>query len=348
MKCLLLTYEYPPFKGGVAAYLSNIVDAKPVGIEVTVDVPKKNEHWIMTSVRLLLSPQRHDICIISHVLPAGYIAWYLKVFRRTPYVAIVHGTDILTARKNPWKRFFMRCNLKSARTVIANSRFTAGLLKDEGISRVEIVPPGVKSSTSPRVGEGRVRYGQGKEILAIGRLIPRKGFDTLIRAMPTIIKEVPEARAKIIGRGAYLEELDRLAHELRVETFVDIVTDADDVAKEKALSEAAVFALPARQEGHDIEGFGIVVLEASAAGLSVIVGRSGGAPETVVDGVTGIVILPDSSEELAKAAIGLLKDPRAAKKMGEEGRKYVSSEYSLAKTAERFWNIIQNSPYPPL
>lgn len=348
MNILLLTYEYPPIKGGIATYLSNLVAHKPDDVEVKVDIPKKGEHWIGTSLRLLLSPERYDLTIISHALPAGYAAWFLNAFRGTPYIAIVHGTDILTARANFWKRSCMRFVLKRAKIVVANSRFTAGLLKEEGIKKVEIVPPGIAPSPfiPPPVGE-RVAEGRERVILAVGRLIPRKGFDTLIRAFPAVMKETPEARVKIIGRGDYFEELDRIAHEFRVENFVEIITDADDDAKRKHLSEAEVFTLPARKVGDDVEGFGIAILEASAAGLPVVVGRSGGAPETIVNGVTGILVEPDDSDGLARTLIRLLKNPEEAKKMGEEGRRYVTDEYSISKTAKSFWELMQNSPYPP-
>ncbi len=339
MKCLLLTYEYPPFKGGIAAYLANLVAEKGKDIEVAVKVPPSGEHWAITSLRLLFGRDRYDAVIVSHALPAGYIAVLLKALRGMPYAVIAHGTDILSARRMPRRRRLLRLVLGHALAIVANSRFTAGLLKEEGVAKIEIVPPGVPS----RPPLQRSGTDAGNAIISIGRLVPRKGFDTLIKAMPAVIKEVPGAAAKIIGRGDYYDELVRLAHELRVEIFVELVTNASDDDKTKALSEAEVFVLAARETGFDVEGFGIAALEASAMGLPVIAGRSGGAPETVVNGVTGIIIEPDDPKSLADALIRLLKNPEEARKMGEEGRKYVNHEYSAAKSAERFWEIMRQS-----
>ena len=338
MKFLLLTYEYPPFKGGIATYLSNLMDKTPSGVEVEVVVPKKGEHWILTTLRLYfkLKKSKPDILAISHVLPAGYTAFKMFFWLKVPYLVFTHGTDILSARRSSWKKFWMRLVLRNAKFVIANSRFTAGLLREEGVAKIEIVTPSIvvpeRTSGTKSGLDSRLR---GNDIISIGRLVPRKGFDTLIKAMPLILKEVPEAHLKIIGRGDYYEELVRLTHELRVEKFVDILNSVDDIAS--YLNEASVFALAARQEGADVEGFGIVTLEASAAGLPVIVTNSGGAAEPVVDGVTGFVV---KVEDIASTIIKLLKDKSLAEKIGTTGREYVTKEYSAEAVASRFWKIV--------
>ncbi len=338
MKILLLTYEYPPFKGGVATYLSNLMQAAPAGVEVVVDVPPKGEHWIKTAWRIFFKvhKEKPDLFAISHVLPAGYVAWKTRIWTNTPYLVFTHGTDILTARKNAWKRFWMRLVLRHAKFVIANSRFTAGLLKEEGIEKVEIIPPAIDIPLLT------THYSLPPHIISIGRLVPRKGFDTLIKAMPRIITEVPNAHLTIIGRGDRYDELVSLAHEFRVETFVKILTDTDDATRSKYLSGSSVFVLAARQTGNDVEGFGIVTLEASAAGLPVVVGNSGGASEPVVHGVTGIVVAPNDPIVLSEAIIRLLNDPAEAAAMGAAGREYVAREYSIDVIAKRFWKIIMS------
>ena len=339
MKILLLTYEYPPFHGGVATYLSNLMNAAPAGVEVIVDVPKAGEHWIMTAWRQYFKVRKvkPDLIAISHVLPAGYVAFKINFWFKTPYLVFTHGTDILTARRSGWKRFWLRFILRHAKYVIANSRFTASLLREEGITRVEIVPPGVPIDLTPTLSLNKER---GNTIISIGRLVPRKGFDTLIHAMPAIIKEVPDARLTIIGRGDYYDELIRLAHELRVETFVDILTDVDDKKKGEYLAMSALFALAARKVGDDIEGFGIVTLEASAAGLPVVVTNSGGSAEPVVDNVTGIIAPSDDPATLSAIIVRLLKNKDEAAKLGAAGRKHVAEEYSISVIAKRFWSIV--------
>ena len=370
MKLLLLTYEYPPFHGGVATYLANLMNAAPADVQVTVDVPPKGEHWIKTAWRQYFKVRKvkPDMIAVSHVLPMGYVAFKINFWFKTPYIVFTHGTDILTGRKNVWKHFWMNFILKRAKLVVANSQFTAGLLSEEGIiANVEVVSPGVDVAAVSHVApakagdqqndnngadilDSRLRGNDKKrmanEIISVGRLVERKGFDTMIKAMPTILKEVPDARYTIVGSGPYYDELVRFAHELRVENFVQIRTDIDDAGKYRLLKQASIFALPAKRVGNDIEGFGIAAIEAASVGLPVVVGRSGGATETVVDGATGIVVEPDAPSFLAEAIIRLLKDPALCKKMGDAGREFVAKNYSLQASAKKFWDLIMemNSP----
>jgi len=358
MKILLLTYEYPPFNGGIAAYLSNLIKTAPSGTRVLVDVPKAGEHWLKTAWRqyFKIRKEKPDLVAVSHVLPAGYIAYKMKLWFGVPYLVFAHGTDILTARRNFWKRFWMRYVLRRAKFVIANSRFTAALLHEEGIAKINIIPPSVDTANAASQPEshnvGSRNNGANKPdldfrrndnrniIISIGRLVPRKGFDTLIKAMPMIIKEVPDAHLQIIGRGAYYDELVRLAHELRVEKFVDILTDVSDKEKIQRLSAASLFALAARKVGNDIEGFGIVTLEASAAGVPVVVTSSGGSAEPIVDNATGIIAPSDDLKTLSAAIIRLLKNKDQAQKMGAAGREYVAKEYSIETIGKKFWSIL--------
>ncbi len=332
MKILLLTYEYPPQKGGIATYLSNLVKSAPAEVEVVVDVPRPGEHWIMTGYRqyFKVRKEKPDLIMISHVLPAGYVAWKIKTWFKTPFIVFTHGTDILSARKMPWKHFWMRFILRRAKFVVANSRFTASLLKEEGVTKIEIIPPGVPIPPRPVLAPACANT-----VISIGRLIERKGFDTLIKAMPAVIKEIPDVHLKIVGHGGYYDELVRLAHEERIEKFVEILTDVSDVNDE--LARSAIFVLAAKQVGSDIEGFGIVTLEASAVGLPVIVTNSGGAAEPVVDGVTGFVV---NTDNIAGTIIRLLKNPVEAAKLGAAGRDYATKEYSIEAIGKKFWSII--------
>ncbi len=326
MKTLFLTLEYPPQKGGIASYLEPLVKNAPKEIEVEVVVPKKDEHWTKTVFSL---KNNADLMVISHAIPIGYVV----LLNKKRYVVICHGTDILTARRSVWKRFLFRFVLKRAVLVIANSKFTAKLLEEEGIKNVKIVYPSVL------VGLGSRPSTLDAKIISVGRLVPRKGFDTLIKAMPAVIKQFPNTHLTIVGSGSYFEELDRLAHELRVENFVDILTNIDDATKNELYDQASVFVLPARAEGTDVEGFGIVTLEASAHGLPVIVGNSGGAGEAVKDGITGLLVDPLDTSGLAQKIITLLTNRETAEKMGAAG-KIFAKEFSPENNAANFWKII--------
>lgn len=342
MKILLLTYEYAPFHGGIGTYLETLARSVPSDVDISVAIPPQDEHWAQTVLKTFWRSlkRKPDLIAVSHVLPAGYVAWKMKVLRGIPYIVFTHGTDILSARKSPWKRFWMRFILKSAKFAVANSHFTAGLLKEEGISRVEIVTPAVPDWAEETAVKPQASERSGKTIVSVGRLVERKGFDTGIEALEIVRREIPDAIYVIIGNGPYRQKLERMINERNLGESVKILSDVPDVSD--YLSHADVFILPARQVGGDIEGFGIVNLEASASGLPVVVARSGGAAEAVIDGTTGLVVEPNNPKSLAAAVVRLLKDPAEARQMGEAGRRYVLNQFSIKKISGNFWNLVKD------
>jgi phosphatidyl-myo-inositol dimannoside synthase len=167
-------------------------------------------------------------------------------------------------------------------------------------------------------------------VLCFGRLVARKGVDRLIRAMPDVAGRVPEAVLVVAGTGPQDRRLRRLA--LRTRTRIVF---AGRVAPEDApgvYAMADVFALPVgdRWFGLDVEGLGMVLLEAAACGVPCVTGRSGGTPEAVIDGKTGFVVDAWDGDELAGAIARLLEDPDTARKMGAEGRAHVEAEFSAS------------------
>jgi len=335
MRVLLLTYEYPPKRGGISTYLRSLFADPPEGISVDVRVIPPREHWLISLARFFVTARRPDLIVVSHVIPLGYVAWALSRASRTRFLVICHGTDVLTARRTKRKRSYMRFVLGRAHVVIANSAFTATLLNEEGIAVARVIPPCVDS-----IAHGSRRVPAPPIILSVGRLVPRKGFDTAIAALPQVRAAVPDARYVVVGNGPDRERLLGLADSYGVGDAVEIRSDVDETGRQALLTEAAVLAHPARQVCEDVEGFGLAVIEASAAGLPVVVGRSGGAPETVRDGETGALIPPDDPPALARAIIALLQDPARAHAMGEAGMTFVRREFSCHAVRARFWGSL--------
>lgn len=173
----------------------------------------------------------------------------------------------------------------------------------------------------------RQRYGLENRdvIVCLSRLVPRKGQDALIRAMPAIIRRAPDAVLVVVGGGPYRKSLESLA---RRHGVTDHVVFTGRVPSEEIVDHhrmADVFAMPCRTRGGglDVEGLGIVYLEASACGVPVVAGRSGGAPETVLDERTGLVVDGTSDAEIVDAVAGLLTDRPRASAMGVRGRNWV-------------------------
>jgi phosphatidylinositol alpha-1,6-mannosyltransferase len=179
-------------------------------------------------------------------------------------------------------------------------------------------------------------------VVCVSRLVPRKGQDMLIRAMPAIRQRVPGAALVIVGGGPYGTALRRLADRFGVAEHV-VFTDGvpgDELPAHHAMAD--VFAMPCRTRGGgmDVEGLGIVYLEASATGVPVVAGRSGGAPETVRDGETGVVVNGLDVGAIAASVGDLLADPDRAAQMGDAGRRWVVDNWQWTTKAQRLAELL--------
>jgi phosphatidylinositol alpha-1,6-mannosyltransferase len=191
------------------------------------------------------------------------------------------------------------------------------------------------------VAHGLVLEGK-RIILSVGRLIPRKGHLALIHALPRVLERVPDACLVIVGRGPMMSACSRAAQDLKVREHVRLPGRLPDVEVDALYQLCDVFALPAGEgEGGHVEGFGLVFCEAHAHGKPVIAGSSGGVPEAVLDGETGILIEPDDVEALADALIQVLRDPELARRLGEAGRRRVESELNWRVFALRMMDAFE-------
>jgi phosphatidylinositol alpha-1,6-mannosyltransferase len=179
-------------------------------------------------------------------------------------------------------------------------------------------------------------------IVCVSRLVRRKGQDTLIRAMPRILAAEPDAVLLIVGGGQYEKELRGLAHETGVAGSVRFTGPVPWSELPAHYGAGDVFAMPCRTRrgGLDVEGLGIVYLEASATGLPVVAGDSGGAPDAVLDGETGWVVRGDSPEESADRIITLLGDAELRRRMGERGRAWVEETWRWDLLAEKLQTLL--------
>jgi phosphatidylinositol alpha-1,6-mannosyltransferase len=213
---------------------------------------------------------------------------------------------------------------------------------------LEHLPPGVDTDRfrpdPVSRTELRARFGLGQRptVLCLSRLVPRKGQDMLIRALPTVRKRVTDAALVIVGGGPYLDTLRRLTERYGVSEHVTFTggVPASDLPAYHAMAD--VFAMPCRTRGAglDVEGLGIVFLEASATGVPVIAGRSGGAPETVRHNQTGLVVDGRSVTQIADAVIELLADPDRAAAMGAAGRGWVTAQWQWDGLAARLSELV--------
>jgi phosphatidyl-myo-inositol dimannoside synthase len=263
----------------------------------------------------------------GRALPEGWLAWMLNRSCGLPYLVYVHGEELnigLQSRELGW---MMRRVFRRVERVIVNSRNSRRLLQDWGVpnDKVTVLNPGVDTKRfvpAPCCFETRGRFGWGERtvVLTVGRLQKRKGQDMLIRALPQIRRSIPDVLYVIMGDGEQRQALEELADETGVAAAVQFLGEGGDEDLIRCYQQCDLFALPNREVDGDIEGFGMVLLEAQACGKPVLAGDSGGTAETMRPDETGVIVDCTAPERLAAAVTTLLKDPERRQRMGTAAR----------------------------
>ncbi|MEO0586677.1 MAG: glycosyltransferase family 4 protein [Planctomycetota bacterium] len=291
-------------------------------------------------------PEGATSLLANRCLPEGEAVRCVAAAQRLPYAVVVHGEELNTASTSRELAFLTRRVLHRAARVVANSQHTRSLLVGQwGVSdkRIAVVTPGVDvnaiTPADPAERDtlrARLAWPDAPVVLTAGRLQHRKGHDRMIEAWRSVAAELPAARWVVIGDGPRRAALQDLAYQRGV---ADSIVWRGDVPRDELIASyraADLFALPNRTVDGDFEGFGIVLLEAQAAGRPTICGRSGGAPETLVDRVTGRVVDATSSAELANTLLDLLLDPSELERMGRQARAHVEVNHARPRATTRF------------
>ena len=342
-KITLMTLDYPPQTGGVSRYLSELVRASHGEIDVIDAKPFLRRAWpawwpLVSVIRRRSSGDNsHSVVFVSHVFPVGTAAWISHLIKGPNYVVLFHGLDLRLA-DSPWKRWLLRRVCHGSQALFCNSESTRETLK-RLVPKVEatILTPGVEDRVVISRDEARRKLGidpNAKLVLSVARLIPRKGIDVALHAMSRIQHERP-VQYVVLGDGPDGERLAKIATESR--TNVRWVRSADDEEKWSWLAASDVFILPVRDEGSDVEGFGIVFLEAAKAGIPSVAGRSGGAVEAVRHERTGLVVKPLSIDEVEAAIRRLLDDEDLRRRLGNAARVRVERDFRW----EDRWKVLQ-------
>ncbi len=340
MKILLATYEYPPDFGGISAYLGGLFGALPEGnVRVLkLPMPARPFAWLWQLPRLWLAARDADRVVVSHLLPLGTCARFLG----KPYALIIHGLDVLNAAAHPRKRRLASAALKQAKLIVANSRATAEELTRFGIdpSTALVLSP-CPDPDWERKGiarDAREKYDLvGRQLLlSVGRFVPRKGFDRLIRLLPKLRKTCGDVVLVLAGGGPEEKRLREEAVRSGIADCIRFVIAPDQETLAALYRTADLFALAVRPSKDDMEGFGLVFLEAALFGLPSVGTRVGGVPEAIQDGVTGLLADPESEDDLCEKIRGLLTDPEARNRLGRAARLRVHAEFQWAARASRF------------
>ena len=285
--------------------------------------------------------RRDGLVHCARALPEGVAARLSQLFGGPGYVCWAHGEDLATARASREFTFLTSWVFRGARAALANSRNTAEMLGAFGVPQNirHVVYPAVDANRfHPDVDGADVRrlYAAPDDtlLLSVGRLQRRKGHDVVIRAIAALNRDLPGLRYVIAGEGDERTRLEQLAGAEHVQDRVFFVGSVGDEALPAYYAAADMFVLPNRIDTDgDIEGFGIVFLEAAAAGRPVIGGRSGGVPEAVEDGVTGLLVDGSDVEAVAAAIRELAVSPETRRRMGRDGRARVLARFTWDQAA---------------
>ncbi len=281
---------------------------------------------------------RPELVHCGHILPEAPVAWLLKKRFGIPYIVYVHGEEVSIQRHYKWKRRLMPRLYNAAAAVVANSANSKELVIELGVDPglVHVVNPGVEIDRfrpGPRRPDGEIR------LLSVGRLQPRKGHSQVLRAMALVKDRLPQLRYWIAGTGGILEELKALSAELELGDRVRFLGYVPENELPLLYRQCDLFILANRRlSDDDMEGFGIVFLEAAASGLPVIGGKSGGVPDAVDDGGNGILVDTEDPVQIAEALGKLVTDDELRSRMATAGRAWAES-FTWAHFAEQIHEI---------
>ena len=364
MKHLLVTNDFPPKIGGIQSLLwewwrrlpsdrfavltspyrgaAEFDAAQPFPVE-RVPEPVLLPHPIMVRrVDELAQRFGAELVVLDPAVPLGLIGPSLAL----PYDVVLHGAEVTVPGRIPGSKQALAHVLRNARHVIAAGSYPAAEA-ERAAGRplpTTIVPPGVdverfRPLTAAERHDARHHFGlpvDGRLVLGVSRLVPRKGFDTAIRAVARLAPTHPDVVLAIAGGGRDEQRLRRLAADLEAPVqFLGRVLN-DDLPRLYGCADVFTMLCRNRWGGLEQEGFGIVFVEAAACGVPQVAGDSGGAADAVADGETGFVVRkPDDVSESAAALRRLLDDDAERERMGKAARRRAEVEFSYEVLAAR-------------
>ena len=362
-RTLVVTNDFGPRTGGIESFVNALVERAPRDSVVVHachqggDKEYDSQLFARTGVRVVRDPlkmllptpalarrvtrtAREFECTsvwFGAAAPLGVLTPSLRRAGITRAIATTHGHEVWWARSPGTKQLLHRIG-EVADVVTYLGEYTrqriGAALSDQAQSRMLQLTPGVDELLfRPGLESAEIRQELGFQdrplIVTVGRLTPRKGQDRLIEALPEIRKRVKDAALVICGEGPYRARLEAKIRDLNLSDHVRMVGRVSLADLPRYLNAGQIFAMPSRNRhaGLEVEGLGIVYLEASACGIPVIAGNSGGAPDAVREGITGFVVDGQDQGVLVERVVMLLEDPGLAKRMGAAGRTFIEEKW---------------------
>ncbi|WP_169945552.1 glycosyltransferase family 4 protein [Microbispora sp. H11081] len=362
-RTLIVTNDFPPRPGGIQAFVHGLASRRPPGSVVVYaprwkgceDFDARQPYEVVRHASSLMLPTRSvarraaalvedgATVVFGAAAPLGLLAPALRAAGAGRVLMLTHGHEASWASLPGARALLGRIGAGADVVTYLGEYTRRRIARAVPASRLVRLAPGVDTAVfRPGAGGDRVRaslgLGDRPVVVCVSRLVPRKGQDVLVRAWPLVLRRVPGAVLLLVGGGPARRSLERAAAREGLRGSV-VVTGSVPWAGLPAYYDAGdVFAMPCRSRfgGLDVEGLGIVYLEASATGLPVVAGCSGGAPDAVRQGETGLVVDGTSHTAVARALCDLLTDPARARAMGERGRAWIEEEWRWDLVAARF------------
>jgi phosphatidylinositol alpha-1,6-mannosyltransferase len=374
---LFVTNDFGPRAGGIETFIIGLIQRRPFGTTVIYTSFQENSEqydsdWLANygvrvirdrskillptprvafNLRAIIKREGITTAAFGAAAPLGLLSTSIKRAGVTRTVALTHGHEVWWAKVFPFNLLLRRIG-STVDVLTYLGDFTRAAIS-QGISAkaqssMVKVAPGIDVDHFIPTDASALRESLGitkkKVIVSVGRLVHRKGQDCLIKSMPQILSRVPDAHLLLIGQGPYREHLQELVRKHRLESSVTFIGRIEYKDLPMYLCAGEIFAMPSRSRlmGLEVEGLGIVYLEASSCGLPVLAGSSGGAPDAVVQNITGLVVDGTNHEQIATAAIELLNNSSASQLMGAAGRQWIVENWRWEIWSKEFEDLLVN------
>jgi phosphatidylinositol alpha-1,6-mannosyltransferase len=366
---LLVTNDFGPRAGGIESFVIGLLERIPAG-EVIVytsfqpEYESYDQKWfsdyqvrvvrdkskvLLPTPRVIRNLQRvvkqHSIAKVwfGAAAPLGVSSRWLRKVGVKQMVALTHGHEVWWSKIWPFSWAISEIG-KQVDYVTYLGDFTKAALSAQikDSSKLIRVAPGIDTNHfSPRdSSELREKHGLANRptVISVGRLVHRKGQDRLIEALPKVLESIPDAALVLVGEGPYRKRLDALVKKYDLSKHVFFIGRINFAQLPNYICMGDVFAMPSRSRlfGLEVEGLGIVYLEASSCGLPVIGGASGGAPDAVIDGETGFVVDGNDLNAISTQIVKLLSDAKLRQNMGERGREWAIESWRWEIWSQKF------------
>jgi phosphatidylinositol alpha-1,6-mannosyltransferase len=373
---LFVTNDFGPRAGGIETFVIGLIERRAFGSTIVYtsaqdDSEEYDQRWkrdfgvtvirdrskillptprVARNLNRVIKQEGIRVAAFGAAAPLGLLSASMKSAGVRKTIALTHGHEVWWAKIFPFT-FAIRRMGATIDSLTYLGEFTqkaiSRSLSKQAVKQMVKIAPGIDVEHFSPQDSSELRRELGldekKVIVSVGRLVHRKGQDHLIESMPEILAKVPNAHLLIVGRGPYLEHLAKLVAVNNVENHVSFIGRVQYVELPRFICAGDVFAMPSRSRfaGLEVEGLGIVYLEASACGLPVVAGNSGGAPDAVVEGITGLVVDGTNNTQIADAVITLLTNPQKCKEMGDAGQAWIKENWRWEIWSKRFNELLE-------